>query len=239
MLNLLHAKNLPIFTQLQMEEALLRAGSGNWCIINEGSSKAIVMGISGKPEELINKELFNKNPVPIIRRFSGGGTVVVEENTVFVTFIFEKAKLKIDTCPQKLLEWTLVHYKPLFEGIDFRLAENDYCIGNKKIGGNAQYFTKDRILHHTSFLWDWKPEMMQLLSMPAKVPAYRQGRDHSDFVTALKHHFSSKDQFITGLKEVLHTLYDVQDVSENAVQPYLARPHRTSLQLLEFNSNFW
>jgi lipoate-protein ligase A len=239
MLNLLHAKNLPILSQLQMEEALLRVGSGNWCLINEGSPKAIVMGISGKAEELINKEHFDKNPLPVIRRFSGGGTVVVEENTLFVTFIFEKEKLDIGTCPQKLLEWTLVHYNPLFIGIDFRLVENDYCIGNKKIGGNAQYFTKERILHHTSFLWDWKPEMMQLLSMPKKVPTYRQGRDHSDFVTGLKDHFESKELFVEKFKEVLHTLYDVQEVSENAVQPYLTKPHRTSLQLLELKANFW
>jgi lipoate---protein ligase len=231
MLNLCHFKGLSIFRQLQMEEALLRVGSGNWCFINEGSPKAIVMGISGKAHELIDKEQFNKNPVPVIRRFSGGGTVVVEENTLFVTFIFEKKELGIETCPQKLLQWSLIPYAEVFSGIDFHLKENDYCIGDKKIGGNAQYFTKDRLLHHTSFLWDWHPETMNLLTIPPKVPEYRKKRDHAAFLTALKHHFASKDTFVHKLKESLHAMYNVHEVSESAVQPYLDRPHRTSLRL--------
>ena len=34
------------------------------------------MGISGKPEELVNLDRLS---IPLIKRFSGGGTVVVDE----------------------------------------------------------------------------------------------------------------------------------------------------------------
>ena len=45
---LLRLQNFPILRQLLLEEALLRADSSNWCIINDGTSvPAIVMGISG------------------------------------------------------------------------------------------------------------------------------------------------------------------------------------------------
>ena len=45
---LLRYRGLPILKQLQIEEALLRATSDNWCLLNNGSSQpAIVMGISG------------------------------------------------------------------------------------------------------------------------------------------------------------------------------------------------
>ncbi|NGX54212.1 MAG: hypothetical protein K1000chlam4_00937, partial [Chlamydiae bacterium] len=47
--SLLHLSGLPIFEQLQLEEALLRADEGNWCLINSGVPPAIVMGISAKP----------------------------------------------------------------------------------------------------------------------------------------------------------------------------------------------
>ena len=45
---LLRLTRIPILQQLQLEEALLRADSSNWCIINDGTpAPAIVMGISG------------------------------------------------------------------------------------------------------------------------------------------------------------------------------------------------
>ena len=69
-MNILHLKNFPIFRQLQIEEALLRLDKRNFCIINEGSPPAIVMGISGKPDELIDKTRLAQNPIPVIKRFS-------------------------------------------------------------------------------------------------------------------------------------------------------------------------
>ena len=49
----------------------------------------------------------------------------------------------------------------------------DYCFGDVKFGGNAQAITKQRFLHHTSLLWDYKKERMKLLKHPAKIPDYR------------------------------------------------------------------
>ena len=47
-IKLVRLNKMPILRQLLLEEALLRADSGNWCIVNNGTSvPAIVMGISG------------------------------------------------------------------------------------------------------------------------------------------------------------------------------------------------
>ena len=54
--HLLHFQNLPILEQLRLEEASLRCDERNFCIINEGSTPAIVLGISGKLEELVDQE---------------------------------------------------------------------------------------------------------------------------------------------------------------------------------------
>lgn len=51
---LLHLKDYPIYDQLKLEEALLRCDTRNFCIFNEGSSPAIVMGISGQVEKLVD-----------------------------------------------------------------------------------------------------------------------------------------------------------------------------------------
>lgn len=48
LLRLLRLSRFPIFHQLVLEEALLRATQQNWCLVNDGAfNPAIVMGISG------------------------------------------------------------------------------------------------------------------------------------------------------------------------------------------------
>lgn len=48
-INVLAVSRLPIYTQLCLEEALLRATKDNWLIVNDGAfSPAIVLGISGQ-----------------------------------------------------------------------------------------------------------------------------------------------------------------------------------------------
>ena len=50
----------------------------------------------------------------------------------------------------------------------------DYTFGERKFGGNAQAITKQRWLHHTSFLWDFDDRNMALLKHPSQVPEYRK-----------------------------------------------------------------
>src|SRR4051812_20139327 len=135
-LHLLQLKHIPILAQLQLEEALLRLDQRNWCLINAGSPSAIVMGISGKFEELIHEETWQSAPVPVIRRFSGGGTVFVDDHTHFVTFICNASFAPILPYPEPIMRWTEDFYRPLFAPHPFCLKGNDYTLGNHKVGGN-------------------------------------------------------------------------------------------------------
>ena len=40
------------------------------------------MGIGGKPATLVNTDLVRKDGTPIVKRFSGGGTVVLDQSSV-------------------------------------------------------------------------------------------------------------------------------------------------------------
>lgn len=228
-LHLLHVKNLPVFEQLQLEETLLRHDERNWCLINEGTAPAIVMGISGKPELLINREKLSHAPLPLIKRFSGGGTVVVDENTLFVTFIFQKTSHTFPSYPERIMRWSEEIYKEVFPGNHFALRENDYVIGEHKCGGNAQYIKKERWLHHTSFLWNFEAEKMDYLLHPPKSPQYRAGRKHTDFLCTLSEHFSEKKEFTTSLKSALATRYDLHMVSLESIPESNPATTRTAL----------
>ena len=224
--------NLPIFQQLQLEEALLRTSDQNFCLINQGSPPAIVMGISGKREELVDEAHYSRNPIPIIRRFSGGGCVLVGKDTLFLTLIFNKSDVDLGTCPKKLLEWTEELLLPAFDPIPFRVRENDYVIGDKKFGGNAQYFTKDRLLHHTSLLWDFCPSEMQVLKMPPKMPAYREGRKHSDFLSPLCAHFPSKEAFFLRLTQAFEARWSLRPKTDAELIHHTLLPHRKATEFL-------
>lgn len=202
--HLLHYKNMPIETQLQLEEALLRSTEGNWFLINEGSSVAIVMGISGKADELINLALAEQDQIPILRRFSGGGTVIVDEHTLFTTWICEKSRFPFPSFPEPIMRWVAAVYQDALQHPQFALRDNDFVIGERKIGGNAQYIKKDRWLQHTSFLWDYRQERMRYLKHPPKTPAYRAGRSHEEFLSPLVDHFKDKEQLITAFKSAAH-----------------------------------
>ena len=231
-IHLLALEGIPIFEQLQLEEALLRAGQDNYCLINHKSTPAIVMGISGKVDELVAEEHYKKNPIPIIRRFSGGGCVLIGQETLFLTFIFNRSSVDIGTCPKKLLEWTERLLQPAFGQMAFKVCENDYVIGDKKFGGNAQYFTKDRWLHHTSILWDFCDAEMQVLKMPPKVPDYRQGRSHGHFLTRLNEHFDSKLEFFDNVVEAVGRQCTLIPTELDHVQHIPLKPHRKATELV-------
>ncbi|MBS0653589.1 MAG: lipoate--protein ligase family protein [Verrucomicrobia bacterium] len=229
----LHLQQFPILEQLKIEEALLRSDERNWCIINEGSPVSIVMGISGKKEELIDLEKARQDNIPVIKRFSGGGTVIVDEDTLFVTFICDKKLHAFPAFPEPIMKWTEGIYKDVFVHEQFRLRENDFVIGEKKMGGNAQYIKKDRWLHHTSFLWDYSDERMQYLLHPKKTPHYREGRSHSDFLCRLSDHFPEKPGIVEQIQKALQKNFEVHISSLDEARALQTGDARQSTALIE------
>lgn len=230
--NLLHLDQLNIFEQLQLEEALLRADQGNWCLLNSGASRAIVMGISGVSEKLINSQKMDADPVPVVRRFSGGGTVFVDPHTVFATWICNVSDMQVVCCPEKIHSWISTFYHKAFPHLGMEFRENDYIIGERKWGGNAQYLCKGRWLHHSSLLWDYDPKNMEYLLMPSKVPAYRKLRGHEEFLCRLRDHFPDLNQVKKGIMDQLHRQFAINEMTLDDVTDILQRPHRKATCIL-------
>jgi len=229
-LHLIHVKQLSIFEQLRIEEALLRGSDLNVCLINEGSPRSIVMGISGKAETHLNIDRVKQDKVPVIQRFSGGGTVIVDENTLFVTFIFYKSALPIHRFSEPILRCSAEMYEQSWHIPGFHLIENDYAIGQLKCGGNAQYIQKERWLHHTTFLWDFRAENMEYLQLPAKRPRYRENRSHTDFLCRLKSFAPSLDTLTQNLIRELSKRFHVTPTN---LQDLTWAPHRQSLHWVD------
>lgn len=230
--NLLHLDQFHIYEQLKLEEALMRADQANWCILNSGTPPAIVMGISGVHDLLIDSKKMIEKPVSVIRRFSGGGTVFVDFNTVFATWICNAADTKIDCCPQKIHSWVTEFYCKAFPHIGMEFRENDYIIGERKWGGNAQYLCKGRWLHHSSLLWDYDSKNMDYLLMPSKTPKYRQERGHEDFLCSLKEHFDDISSVKEKIIDCIRQQFEVSEYAFEDVVGILEKPHRKATCML-------
>ncbi|CBI15212.3 hypothetical protein VitviT2T_026169 [Vitis vinifera] len=233
LMKLVRWKGVPILQQLHLEEQLLRTSSENWCIINDGANDpTIVMGISGKPAQLLKLDSVLNDRIPVIRRYTGGGTVVVDCGTVFVTFICNKDAVPgLQPYPQPIMSWSSLLYALVFRGFgDFSLRENDYAFGNHKFGGNAQSITKNRWIHHTSFLWDYEARNMAYLKLPARAPEYRVARDHLEFICRMKD-YMPRSVFVDRTIKAVETHFSVRPVELEAMETNLNSkfPHSTKL----------
>ncbi|MCL7043722.1 hypothetical protein MKW94_012819 [Papaver nudicaule] len=233
LINLVRLKGIPILEQLHLEEKLLRTSSENWCIVNDGTiSPAIVMGMSGKPAELLEVESVIRDRIPVIKRFTGGGTVIVDHGTIFVTFICNRIDVpSVQPYPQPIMSWSGLLYDEVFQGIgDFHLRENDYVFGNCKFGGNAQSITKNRWVHHTSFLWDYETKNMAYLKQPRRVPKYRSERNHLEFICRMKE-YMPRSAFIEKTLSSVGSRFLVEPTNLEAITAHsdTAFTHSTSL----------
>ena len=199
----LHLLRLPrtvsLLDALTLEEALLRADARNWCILSRGppppAPPTIILGMSGKLHALVDVPRARAAGATALRRFTGGGTVVVDGDTLFASLVLGRAAATgAPLYPRDIMAWSGALYAPVFASLlppgapPFSLSEHDYCLGDRKFGGNAQAVSRERWVHHTSFLWGAAEAHLALLRLPEKRPAYRRDRAHGEFLTTLGAH---------------------------------------------------
>lgn len=292
----LRGAGLSILERLVLEECLLRHDpmERNWLLVgchdaqthrllqlprrwdSDNPATAIVLGIGGKPRELLDVELVKAEGCVTIKRFSGGGTVVLDPDSIWTTVIGRNKHLPhVEAYPRPIMEWTATDvFGPTFSklqakqstnfhqrsvslrkptmimdtkscGVEntgrvltipdkvcsipanhdtssphspspiFALRENDYVLGERKMGGNAQAIVKGGWLHHTSFLWDYQPENMAYLTLPNKRPDYRGDRPHHDFLVKLHESYPhvQKIDFFRALSETCQDTFDIHNAT--------------------------
>lgn len=138
----LRGTGLSMLERLCLEEALLRHTNHNWMIIgthepwpnkflsnNIPSSTVpsyirepntdcmVVMGIGGKPDQLLNLEKIKQDQVLVCKRFSGGGTVVLDASSLWTTVIGRTEDFThVPPYPKDIMEWSAKDiYGPTFE----------------------------------------------------------------------------------------------------------------------------
>jgi len=182
--------------RLALDEALFRDPlKRSWLVVpelgasarsNDGGTEdnVVVMGLSGKLDELVHVERARADSVAVLRRFSGGGTVVLNAGSLWFTIVTSEPVCA--PFPKDVMRWVgAVYAKALGGHVDARTLDNDLVVGGAKVAGHAQGISGGRWVHHTSLLWTLTAQQMSYLKLPARRPAYRGDRDHMEFVAGV------------------------------------------------------
>lgn len=166
-----------------------RHGAGEYLRFWESQRLFVVLGRIGKLEADVNVEAARLDGVPVLRRTSGGGTVVQGPGCLNYTLVLSRQKHpQVNDLHQSYL-WITAKVIAALEkcGVTaFFKPISDLATGpdEKKFSGNAQRRCRNFILHHGTILYDFSlPLISRYLSMPRDIPEYRRLRRHADFVT--------------------------------------------------------
>ncbi|OIT19106.1 hypothetical protein A4A49_60278 [Nicotiana attenuata] len=80
-----------------------------------------------KPAELLEIGSLLQDKIPVVKRFIGGGTVIVDHRTIFISFICNKDVVPtVQPYLRPIMSWSNQLYSKVFQGVgDFSLREND------------------------------------------------------------------------------------------------------------------
>lgn len=166
----------------------------------------IVLGRSDSLESSVFEENAKKLDFKIIKRPSGGHTVVLTPKTVVISMIFKYNNQK----PTEIFFEANSFIIECLEKLQLKNIQqkgiSDICIGEKKILGSSMYKKTDKYFYHAVLNYSQDSDIFEiLLKHPSSEPKYRDGRSHKDFVTSLiENNFNySIDELIANLTERL------------------------------------
>jgi lipoate-protein ligase A len=185
---------LPSLTaNLALDEALLleaEDGHGGEVLrIWEWPTPAVVLGAGCRLAEDVDQEACRADAVPILRRASGGGTILLGRGCLLFSLI-----LSYQLSPELLditssYEYVLERIRGALAGLlpDLEHAgTSDLSSQGRKFSGNAQQRKRSHLLHHGTLLYDFDlGRVSRYLRLPARQPDYRGQRGHADFLLNL------------------------------------------------------
>jgi lipoate---protein ligase len=138
---------------LALEEHLLRQiDPGDDLLLFYINAPAIIIGRNQNTLEEINREYVEAHGIHVVRRLSGGGAVYHDLGNLNFSFLTRNARENF----QNFKKFTAPVIAVLNQlGVPAELGgRNDILVEGRKISGNAQYLSGDRMVSHGTLLYD-------------------------------------------------------------------------------------
>jgi lipoate---protein ligase len=219
---------------LACDEALLDACEENggeeilrfW----EAREKFVVVGYANKIATEVNVENCGAKKIPILRRCSGGGTVLQGTgclNYSLVLKIVENSPLaSISNANKFIMERNRAAIETLLpESKIYVSGHTDLALGGLKFSGNSQRRKKNFLLFHGTFLLNFDLALVgEFLRMPSFQPDYRASRIHDDFLVNIN---LPADEVKTALKKVWKVTDELKNFPQLEIQKLAAQKYST------------
>lgn len=216
---------------LALEEALLDAAeagqSGAVLRFWESPTPFVVVGYANKVTTEVNIAACAARGIPILRRCSGGGTVVQGPgclNYAVILPITEGGPTRsISAANHYVMEHTRRAISQLLSPNSQLLiaGHTDLTLEDVKFSGNAQRRRKNFLLFHGTLLLNFDlPLISALLNMPSLQPDYREGRAHEQFVMNLNLPTETVKQAVAAEWQALKTAHQTPRISAELLQKY-------------------
>ncbi len=164
--------------------ALEATGAGETLRFWESQRTAVIVGSLGGIPRQVHEDACLRDGVPIIRRLSGGGAVVVTRGCLNYSLVLSlEARPELNHVPQSygLILRRIVDALQV-PGLSIQ-GLSDLAIEQRKVSGSAQRRGRRALLHHGTFLYAFDIDSLdRYLKEPERQPAYRARRRHAAFV---------------------------------------------------------
>jgi lipoate---protein ligase len=188
------ALRLPtLAANLALDEALLLEAEdgrgGELLRVWEWPAPAVVLGAACCLALDVEEDACRADAVPILRRASGGGTVLLGRGCLLFSVILSYQRSPelrdITASYAYILDRIRAALSGLLPDLEHE-GTSDLSSGGRKFSGNAQQRKRNHVLHHGTLLYDFDlAQVRRYLRMPARQPEYRGQREHAEFLVNL------------------------------------------------------
>ena len=153
-------------------------------LVWESAGPAVVVSRQGEPAAWVHGAACAARGVPLLRRESGGGAVVVGPGCLHVALV-----LSLDRRPWLAdvgcsYDWLLGRVADVLAVDGIAVRASDLALRERKFAGHAQRRVRGALLHHGVLLYDFDLDLVDaLLPEPPRRPAWRGDRTHREFLT--------------------------------------------------------
>lgn len=156
--------------------------------VGEVQETAVVVSRSRALSREVHLDRCRADGIPVIIRPSGGGAVVLSPGVLAASVLAPMRSR--DGFPEALFKRYVGAVADSLAacgvGPTVMRGVSDLCIGDRKVAGSSLRIWTDRLLFQISVLVNADIGLLdRYLPLPSRMPDYRQGRAHRDFVITL------------------------------------------------------
>ena len=193
-MQLLHYTHPTAAGNLAIDEALLDYAEANedhpellrlW----EPNQTMVVLGRSSPVEIETNRSYCEANQIEIIRRCSGGQTIVTGPGCLMYAVLLDYRRRPELRMLDRAHEFVIGKMKTAIQTLGIPVGmkgTSDLTFQGRKFSGNALRCKRNWLIYHGTLLCDFDLNLSaKCLGKPIREPDYREGRSHLEFLTQL------------------------------------------------------